>query len=272
MENNTEQYDILKKYPTLKNFTERMVMVAEDILSKAIASSTEENRFYEVDIEKYNVPGEPIIDAALLDNMLTDTGMVENSMLHEGYIDIMLTEEAAKSRFRSCLDSSFAADIEIICARHILWIYDGTGGEQVDFSNCRLENIDFSCTNLCAANLKNALFINCNFTNTALCDADFSNSTFINCNFTDMVAERSYQIGTKYINCDLTNAYFTGSNFKNAEIRNSKVERSSFMNCCLENLVLEGSTLDKANTTNVSYDELEWSEDGAGREMALGGM
>ena len=48
---NAGQIVILNKYPVLNNFIERMSDVADDILAKATASSTEENRFYEVDIE-----------------------------------------------------------------------------------------------------------------------------------------------------------------------------------------------------------------------------
>ena len=163
-------------------------------------------------------------------------------------------------------------DMEIMCAKHVLWIYDADDGDRADFSNAMVTNINFNDKNLCGADLSNALFINCTFKNASLCDVDFSNSKFINCNFTDMVAEGSYQLNTKYINCDLTNAYFTASNFKNAEIRNSELERSSFMNCCLENIVVKGSNLNRANTVNVSYDEMEWNEDGAGQEMTIGGM
>lgn len=272
MENNKTQYNIFEKYPTLKNFAERMAEAADDILSKAVAQSIDKNRSYRVDIDKYNIPGEPYIDAALLDDMLTDSGMIEDSILHDNCIEIMLTEQAARSRFRECYDASWSTEIEIICAKHALWIYDEHGGKQADFSNCRLKNVDFSNMNLCGANLSNALFINCFFNDTSLCDVDFSNSNFINCNFANMVAEGSYQIGTKYINCDLTNAYFTGSNFKNAEIKNSELDKASFMNCCLENTVIKGSMLGKANTANVCYDELEWNEDGAGQEMIIGGM
>lgn len=63
---NARQIVILNKYPVLNNFIERMSDVADDILAKATAGLSEDNDEYEVDIEKYNVPGEPIIDAALL--------------------------------------------------------------------------------------------------------------------------------------------------------------------------------------------------------------
>lgn len=163
-------------------------------------------------------------------------------------------------------------DIEIMCAKHVLWIYGNDDDEQADFSNSMVTNISFDEKNLCGANFSNALFINCSFKNTSLCTADFSNSTFIDCNFKDMVAEGSNQIGTKYINCNLTNAYFTGSNFKNAEMINTEMEKTSLMNCCLESIIVKGSTFSRANTLNVCYDELEWNEEGAGQDMEIGGM
>lgn len=263
---------IFNKYPALKRFAERMAEVVRDILSNAVAESSEDSKEYEVNIDKYNVPGEPIINAALLDDMLTDSGMIEDTILHDEYMEIMLTEQAARSRFRECYDANWSTEIEIICAKHALWIYGEKGGERADFSNCRLEKVDFSNQNLCGANLSNALFINCSFKDTSLCDGNFSNSKFINCNFKGMVAEGSYQIGTKYINCDLTNAYFTASNFKNAKISNTEMGKASFMNSCLENIEIKDSNFNRANTANVCYDELEWNEDGAGQEMTIGGM
>lgn len=65
MENQTTQ-DILGKYPSLKNFIERMSEVADDILSKAVEQSSDKNREYMVDIDKYNIPGEPIISLPCL--------------------------------------------------------------------------------------------------------------------------------------------------------------------------------------------------------------
>lgn len=163
-------------------------------------------------------------------------------------------------------------DIEIMCAKHVLWIYGNDNDEQADFSGAMVTSINFDEKNLCSANFSNALFINCSFKNTSLCNVDFSNSTFIDCNFKDVVAEGSYQIGTKYINCDLTNAYYTGSDFKNAEMINTEMEKTSLMNCCLENIIVKGSTFSKANTLNVCYDELEWNEEGAGQDMEMRGI
>ena len=72
---NARQIVILNKYPVLNNFIERMSEVTEDILSKASAELSKDNDEYEVDIEKYNKPGEPVINAALLGLGTVGTGV-----------------------------------------------------------------------------------------------------------------------------------------------------------------------------------------------------
>ena len=140
---NARQIVILNKYPVLNNFIERMSDVADDILAKATAGLSEDNDEYEVDIEKYNVPGEPIIDAALLDDMLTDSGMVEDSILHEDCIEITLNR-ISNEPVKRVLDQK---DVDILLAKHTLWLNDA-GGEQADFSNCRLEHLHLSGKNM----------------------------------------------------------------------------------------------------------------------------
>ena len=161
---NARQIVILNKYPVLNNFIERMSDVAEDILAKATAGLSEDDDEYEVDIEKYNVPGEPIIDAALLDDMLTDSGMIEDSILHEDCIEITLNK-ISREPVKRVLDQK---DVDIMLAKHILWLNDA-GGEQADFSNCRLERLNLSGKNMLNVILDDAEIIGCDFENAEMC-------------------------------------------------------------------------------------------------------
>lgn len=259
----------------LQDFEEKVKQKVDEIIKQAIEEN--EKGIQTIDFSDF---------AEALDNELNITELVSDVLSsrdevfqyveNRNEITLMLKPQYYNSDvnfdYERKLSDEDYTDLEIMCAKHVLWIYDADDGDRADFSNAMVTNINFNDKNLCGADLSNALFINCTFKNASLCDVDFSNSKFINCNFTDMVAEGSYQLNTKYINCDLTNAYFTASNFKNAEIRNSELEKTSFMNCCLDNIVVKGSNLNRANTVNVSYDEMEWNEDGAGQEMTMGGM
>lgn len=268
---NARQLVILDKYPVLNSFIERMSEVADDILSKAVAESSEDNREYEVNIDKYNVPGEPIIDAALLDDMLSDSGMIEESRLHEDSIDIILTEQAANTQYRECYDANWTTELEIICAKHALWIYDVTGGERADFSNCRLENVNLSNCNLCGADFSGATLINCKLDDASMCDADFKNAKLKRCSLRHFTAEGADCKGSDFYNCDLRGAYFTHSNFTKSKLADCNFHEASFMNCCLESWVTTDCNHNIANMSNVSYTESDWlSEEDEG--MSMGGM
>lgn len=269
MENQTTQ-DILGKYPSLKNFIERMSEVADDILSKAVEQSSDKNREYMVDIDKYNIPGEPIISPALLADMLTDSGMVEDTILHDDSIDLCLTEQAANNQYRERYDANSSTELEIICAKHALWIYGESGGERADFSNCLLENVDLSNCNLCGADFSGATFINCNLDDASMCDADFENAEFKRCSLRHFTAEGANFKGSDVYNCDLRGACFTHSNFSKSKMADCNFHEVSFMNCCLESWTSTDCNLKIADMRNVSYDESEWfSEQDAGPSMNM---
>lgn len=270
MENKTTQ-DILEKYPSLKNFIERMSEVAEDILSKAIEQSSEDNRNYIAELEKYNKPGEPIISPALLDDMLTDSGMVEDTILHDDSIEMCLTEQAANNRYRERYDANSSTELEIICAKHALWIYGESGSERADFSNCLLENVNLSNCNLCGADFSGATFINCKLDDASMCDADFENAKFKRCSLRHFTAEEADFKDSDFYNCDLRGACFTHSNFTKSKMADCNFHETSFMNCCLESWISTNCNLNIADMSNVSYLESEWlNEQEVG--ITMGGM
>lgn len=270
MENNTTQ-DILKKYPTLNNFIKRMSEVAEDVLSKAVAQSSYENIEFEVNINEYNIPGEPIISPALLDDMLMDSEMVEDTILHDGSIELCLNGQTVNAQYRECYNANSSTELEIICAKHALWIYGVTGGERADFSNCLLENVNLSNCNLCGADFSGATFINCKLDDASMCDADFGNAKFKRCSLRHFAAEEADFKDSDFYNCDLRGACFTHSNFTKSKMADCNFHETSFMNCCLESWISTNCNLNIADMSNVSYLESEWlNEQEVG--ITMGGM
>lgn len=264
---NARQIVILNKYPVLNNFIERMSDVADDILAKATAELSEDNDEYEVDVERYNKPGEPVINAALLDDMLMESGMVEDSILHEGCIELKLNRQIPDTSYRKCYNANDSTEIEIICAKQALWIYDEKGGERADFSNCLLENVDLSNCNLCAADFSGATLINCNLDDASMCDADFKNAKISNCSFKHHTAENADFKCAVFENCNCNGAYFGASNFTNAELNTVSVMNADFGHCCMQSIQTKGTNLSQANTQGVMYDELEWRDESEGQEM-----
>lgn len=268
---NARQLVILDKYPALNHFIERMSEVTEDILSTAIAHSSENNRNYIAELDKYNIPSEPIISPALLDDMLTDSGMVEDTILHDDSIELCLTNQAVNAQYRECYDANCTTELEIICAKHALWIYGEKGGERADFSNCLLENVNLSNCNLCGADFSGAVFISCNLDDASMCDADFKDVKFKRCSLRHFTAEGANFKGSDVYNCDLNGAYFTESNFTGTKVNDCNFYKASFRYCCLESWECANCDIHIADMSNVSYDEEDWlSTQGEG--ITMGGM
>lgn len=266
-----QSFKLFNKYPSLKNFAERMSEVTEDILSTAVAQSSENNQNYIAELDEYNKPGEPIISPALLDAMLTDSGMVEDTILHDDSIELCLTELTASNQYRVRYDANWTTELEIICAKHALWIYGESGGERADFSNCLLENVNLSNCNLCGADFSGAAFINCRFGNASMCDADFENAKFKRCSLRHFTAKGANFKGSDVYNCDLNGAYSTESNFTGSKVDDCNFYKASFRYCCLESWECANCDIHIADMRNVSYDETEWlnKED---EGMSMGGI
>lgn len=255
---NARQLLILDKYPSLNHFIERMSEVADDILLKAVAESSEGNLNYIAELDKYNKSGEPIVYSALLNDMLTDSGMVEDTILQDDYIELCLSEQVSENQYRQRYDETWSAELEVIYARHALWIYGESDGEQADFSNCILENVDFSNRNLCGAIFSGAVFINCNLDDASMCDADFEGAKFRRCSLKHFTAEGGNFKSADFYNSDLNGAYFTESNFAKSKIYDCNFHKASFMNCCLEAWECRNCDIHIANMSNVNYDESDW--------------
>lgn len=144
MENKTTQ-DILEKYPSLKNFIERMSEVAEDILSKAIEQSSEDNRNYIAELEKYNKPGEPIISPALLDDASMCDADFENA------------------KFKRCSLRHFTA-------------------EEADFKDSDFYNCDLRGAYFTHSNFTKSKMADCNFHETSFMNSCLESWIGTNCN------------------------------------------------------------------------------------------
>ncbi len=264
---NARQLVILDKYPVLINYMERMAEVADNVLRKAIAQSTEEKRTYEVNVEKYNKPGEPIVNAALLDDMLTDSGMIEDSILHEDYIEIILNK-FSNEPVKRVLDQK---GVDIMLAKHTLWLNDA-GGEQADFSNCRLEHLRLSGKNMLNVILNDAEVIGCDLENAVMCFSVCNNTRFETCIMKKITAEECDFKNATFDNCNLEQAGFMHSDFTNAKFLSTRMSYAELSNCCLENMQSRNTDLSQTNMNNVSYDEDEWLQDDENLEMTMGGM
>ena len=137
-------------------------------------------------------------------------------------------------------------DIEVKCAKHLLWLYDEEGGVQADFRNCHLKNADFTKVDLTSALFDDCVIENCNFTSASMnsvemsratvVDSNFSytvmddivcrESTLQHCNFSQNITYNGNFAHTKFDKCDLFNTHFHNSCFDGTEFTKTNYEDS----------------------------------------------
>lgn len=151
-------------------------------------------------------------------------------------------------------------EVEVMCAKHTLWLNDA-GGEQADFSNCLLKDLDLS-----RKNLNSAVFVGAEFTNTRLCGAELcfavlNDAKFYNCDLSDAVAEEAEFKGVNCIGSNFSRGIFTHSNFAGAKFCECEMSCVNMQSCCIDETEFGDLNLTSVNLSDCSYDEQEWTEE-----------
>ena len=134
-------------------------------------------------------------------------------------------------------------EVEIICAKHILWLHDA-GGEQADFSNCLIKDMNMSGKNLINSVFDGAKFVNTDLRRASLCFALFNSTRFQNCNLSNVIAEESEFKNAECIACDFDRAIFTHSDFTGAKFYDCTMKNGSLQNCCIDKTEFGDMNLD----------------------------
>ena len=87
-----------------------------------------------------------------------------------------------------------ADDLVILHAKHTLWVY-GVGGEQADFSHCRIAGLNLGDMQFNGALFLNAVLEDVDFGNAGVCGADLRNCCVENLSLEDTELEDAYTQG-----------------------------------------------------------------------------
>lgn len=243
----------LARYPSLKDYNERIVSAADKIISEALKYEGE-GSFIE-NTAKYDDD----FQLCTLESMLFETGLVEDGHINLDVIDITMKKNINErgELEKRVIDQK---EFDIMVAKNMLWVNDA-GGEQADFSNCILKNINMQGRCMLSADFTNAEFVNCDMQNSEMCFARCRNAKFNNCNMERAVAEECDFRNAEFDNCTCDYVAFTHSNFTNAKFYSTQVLGAIFINSCMEGIEKEQTNLKAANTYGVCYDEQEWNQD-----------
>ena len=157
------------------------------------------------------------------------------------------------------LKSISSEQFEIICAKHLLWLYD-EGGEQADFANCDLSGLDLTRRNLNNALFTGARLYGASLDSSQLCFADFTGADLRDCSLRGITADEIVMKNAVVYNCDFSAAVLMHGNFTGSDLTGSKFLNTILQNACFDSAKIPKDLLVKAEAEHFSMNEQEWDE------------
>lgn len=246
------QYD-----PALKSFCDRMQAAMEEILRTAPQLC--QDGMLRVPLSDFvPSPGEYPLDTALLSEMLSGQPEFDSVELFGDEIVAQMNPAylpAEEKEYRKLTEEQ----INIMCAKHLLWLYD-EGGEQADFSDCDLSDVDLSHRNLNNAVFVGARLYGTTLQETELCFADFTGAHMNGCNARNITADEAIFKDAIIRDCDFFGALMMHCNFSGADLTGTTMKNARMQDACFDGTKVPDSVFEQADVRNYSTDEQDWSE------------
>ena len=150
-------------------------------------------------------------------------------------------------------------DVDIMCAKHLLWLH-GAEGEQADFSNCLLRDLNLSNRNLESAVFDGAKLVNTPLYASNISYSSFSGTRFYRCELSRMKAENAMFPDAFFHSCEITTTAYVECNFSRATFSESNVG-GSMHQCCIDGTNFGNEANGRPDLIQCSDDEESWAED-----------
>lgn len=249
---------MLDQHPSLQQLIEGMQKLTDKYVHEAVINQTD--GLFRFNVEDYDIVDNGIseyFNENLFLDMLSERNEIECVDYYSGQTHLMISPDCVLKEDDSKFRRLTGADVEIMCAQHVLWLNE-MNGERADFSDCLLEDLNLSYKNLNGALFNNAKLVNVNLHGAEMGTAGFNGATLRGCNLTETEAEQATFKDAKLLYSSLDRAIFTDSNFSGAQFHGSNMNGGSFKNCCLEDADMKFMTMNSVNMDKCSYDEQAW--------------
>ena len=218
--------------PALSLFDSRMRDLVDKILDNAQSYHTD-GRYTVARDHAETMFGSKDLPWELVRDMLVERPEVDGlNPTSPDAFRIQLTDAPKQSETRTYIGLD-KTKIDLMLARHVLWMHDESGGERADFSGCAIRGYDFSDRDLIGAIMDDAILIECDFSRTDITHASFDHTTLRECVFEDSIVN-----STIFHESEIRSCSFTGTSFEDCDFSGTRVvgavDFDSVNYCCIE--------------------------------------
>lgn len=170
-----------------------------------------------------------------------------------------LAPEYVRTEDNSNLRPLTQQDVDIMYAKHLLWLH-GVEGEQADFSNCLLQDINLGNKKFEDAIFNGAKFVNCSFYNSDISYSSFQGARFYRCGLSGVKAESAMFPDTLFHSCEISTTAYVECNFSRASFSECSLG-GSMHRCCIDGTNFGNEANGRPDLVQCSDDEESWAED-----------
>lgn len=246
----------------LMAYGERMNHLVDMVICQALECHDQSSYIFSLE----DLSEEGSFDKDLFAAMLKERPEILDMDISDGDIMVTLSPESIQDHELSRLRALTQDDLNIMQAKHTLWVYD-QGGEQANFSGCRLTQLDMSGMQLNGADFTGALLDHVNMSSSGVCSSVFQDARFVGCDMTGICAEEADFSGATFEDCNIKRGIFTHSSFAHAQFLNTDLRTADMRLCCMEGAKITGT--EEVNLSGSSEDEESWENDFS---QGMGGM
>ena len=252
----------MDKHPSLAQFNKNMVEAVDEQVEKALRYQKQ---------GQYSFPESELYDKEPFNmdvfiSMLAERPEINMSGQDDDKVRIVVAPKFAYEEDDSHLKVITQKEFELIYAKHLLWLDNGSG-EQADFSNCLLRDLEMSDRWLENMIFDNAKIIDSRMNGANVNASSFKGTRIIKTECMEMTAIDSDFTGAKFSNCDLSRADMTSSNLTKTAFWDCDFYNSVLRESCLEKTKFHRTDIEDCDTTDCVYDEQEWTEQKNGLKL-----
>ena len=251
-----------EKYPSLTKLNKNMVEAVDEQVEKALRYQKQ---------GQYSFPESELYDKEPFNmdvfiSMLAERPEINMSGQDDDIVRIVVAPKFAYEEDDCHLKVITQKEFELIYAKHLLWLDNGSG-EQADFSNCLLRDLEMSDRWLENMIFDNAKIIDSRMNGANVNASSFKGTRIIKTECMEMTAIDSDFTGAKFSNCDLSRADMTSSNLTKTAFWDCYFYNSVLRESCLEKTKFHRTDMEDCDTTDCVYDEQEWTEQKNGLKL-----
>ena len=195
----------MEESTVLTEFVDRMIRITDELVDQIKTGQLDGEFHFHQDSVQASAVGEPV-SLDLLCEMLYERPEIAGVELCDDEVYVTVAPDYAVYENNTNYHVLNQEQVDVICALHTLWL-NNVGGEQADFTDCLLKDI-----NLTSRNLNYAVFTGAKLVNCMMYDAKLNTSIFD---------------GAKIQNCQLINAQAEHCSFRNAFIVMTDMDATS---------------------------------------------